>query len=539
MPEAHIQWIGSSARSCQGQPDTHFGWYRKDDGDAIIVKRLNPAAHPHAAILTEHERTIHAAMQAEQLPVPRIFDSEPGDLHTAFAGYSLKWIMEQGPAVLSATELCTLFIHICNRAAMIADAGFLNLDVSIANIVIPLEHGPEGGCLHLDKPTFIDCCNTIRRNGNSNRPLWIRASMIQIAPELSTLLNADQKALAENFAMHGLVLRSLPLITPTEFLRIREAYATYSAPQTLQEALDSECISPQLTVQYSLGMALKQMLQIQAARTVSDQYPVDALLKVATQMGAHSPEDRYESSDEAVEALERIFLANDTRSRFIYPPVKLEDIIYCAAPGSDPPEYQDPTVSTNTLHFPDTSTFLSEAPVRQYALQHTAFNSRRFAVPILGLCLVASFIFSGWRHNIDPISEQARLEQIQIRKLAKNLGTDPQKYENAVRDLNLHATRKGYSASSTVMLANKILESEIKHLHKEIAAGPSRETLPIRLVSGDLSAVREWRGIRYKAAALAAIGQARAKYWLNSCDWAAQTGQNAFRGQATNVALLH
>lgn len=532
MHTSGIQWIGHSARFYRGQPDTHFGWYRKDDGEAIIVKRLNPDASPHAQLLTEQERQIHLAMQQCSLAVPALYPSAPDELHTHFSGYSLKWLMEQEQPLLSQAELLTVFTHLCMRASAICKKGFLNLDISSANIVLPLEHGMEGGRLLLDQPMFIDCCNTIVHSGNACRPLWLRASMVQIAPEVGALLEEDQLKLARYFAAHGLLMKTPADMTPTEFEATRQLYASYNEPQILQDACDKSMISADAATQYALGVALQELL---------DNAPSDLAIgrpllieEVISTTQSEAPENRYPSLDHLARLLEDYVANHSPLSQQTLPAIEMEKLIHCVAPGSEPPDY----------HSADTSPQGTIPPNRCYteplslrvATHEPGTVRPAYRAVLTGIFLLTVFMVAGWKHAEDPEAELARIEQAQLQQLQKKLQNDPANYECHIREVALKAQNP--QSPNMARGARRILEDEANSVRLKIAATNTRASLAVRLAQGDPSALQDWQRIKPKIQSLAASGHPDATRWLKRCEQALK--QNPPKTQTIrNLALLH
>lgn len=539
-----IDWIGHSSRTYRGEPDTFFGWYRTEDGTAIVVKRINPAAHPHAELIAAHEADMLYSMTDAGLPVPRLLCHEGSSLHIEFAGYSLKWLVEQCPTPPAPGELAVLFQHLCRRGKEFTDAEILHLDVWPANLVIPMEHGAGGGRLCLDQPIYIDCSNTLGTETDQTRPPWINRRMPHIPPEVATLLAADQAAMAAAFREQDLELHDLSNTSEDDFHRLGALYRAYSAPQKLQEAMRYGDLDLDAALQFSLGVSLRQCLtEIKNRLPEQSDDSLEQLAIITSRMAAAEPNDRYPSLEAAAFSFADLCHDVPVCSKDVLPPVCPEDVIYCAAPGSEPPATEtspwNPEIApevddTPMATCPPFGAFQTEARVPTMPTK-----GRIFALAAIATTLLTIFTIGGYRGSEDQMDRSRTAEMQQVAMLKKQIEQNTANYPEAIRALSAQATGNQSTNPAASRLAQQSIDTELRSLRNRLTAGLMRDSLPSRLLTGDSKATREWRELRPRLAALAGIGNTDAKRWLEYCDWAANATGKSTTKRDVRLSLLH
>lgn len=536
-----IDWIGHSSRKYQGEPDTFFGWYRTPDGTAVVVKRINPAAHPHAELVAAHEADMLRSMANSGLAVPRLLQQDGTSLHIEFAGYSVKWLIEQCATPPTSGELAVLFQHLCRRGKEFADAEILHLDVWPANLVVPMEHGPGGGHLCLDRPIYIDCSNTLGAGTNLTRPLWINRRMPHIPPEVAALLAADQAAMVATFRAQDFELRDLSATSQHDFHRLGALYRAYSVPQQLQDAVEFGEIDLDAALQFSLGISLQQCLIERKARLPEQSDDLlNQLSVVASRMTAAEPSDRYPTLGDAASAFAELCPGASIRGTAPLPPVRPEDVIYCAAPGSDPPATQtNPWISDIDTDMDDTPAATCP-PFDSFQPEPRKLTKRHsFALAAIAATLLTTLFVGGYRENENPSDGYRMAEMQQVKTLRKQIKSNASNYAEAIRTLYSHATDKQHTNPAASRLAQHFIDEELGNLRSRLTAGLMRDSLSSRLLDHDSKAMREWRELRPRLAALANIGNADAKRWLDYCDWAANSTAKTAAKHDVRLSLLH
>jgi hypothetical protein len=331
VPSA-IHWFSHSRRFVAGQPDTRYGWANTPQGP-VIIKCLDAALASNASTLLDNEQVVLRALAQRRAPVPACLSAEELDaslpkhaLATRFSGLSLQ-LAGSGqlpaadavsPARLTGLEQLSAWIHFLQRAPAFIDATAVPLDIWAGNLVLPMTHMPSGeaahglasgtaGQLRLHEPVLIDHAHTAWAGAQLRRPMWLHAGMARIPPELRPLLQADQEALRSLFAARG---APLPGEAPTVGLAVgsqtagqtisQKLWAEYSAPQSLQKALDSGDVNRAAALEYAVGVALAAVLDAPGDELARRR---PALGPIVARMTSASPTARYGRIADVADAL--------------------------------------------------------------------------------------------------------------------------------------------------------------------------------------------------------------------------------------------
>ncbi|MBL8483040.1 MAG: hypothetical protein JNJ60_12650 [Rhodocyclaceae bacterium] len=290
------EWFGSSSRAAiNGRPESRYGWLEQASGPCI-VKEVNSHLAAFATGLLEHERKVLLRLRKEYAPVPACMAHPRTDwLVTGFAGLSMQLLAQaKGAARLFPPgERLAAWVHFLDRAHAFQQAGALPVDLWAGNLVLPLAEGTHGQ-LRLDRPVLIDHAHTLCIGMDMRRPLWIRADMERVAPELRAALRADQDRLKQLFQRAGAALPgSRPADARAGSLGER-MWAEYDARQELQAELDAGRVDPGAAIQYAVAIALQNQALRAASKT--------RLLPVLARMRAPDPARRFRSLHEAHQA---------------------------------------------------------------------------------------------------------------------------------------------------------------------------------------------------------------------------------------------
>lgn len=266
--ESSIQWVAESTRRFQGRADARYGVLRLPGGEDAFVKRLPKNANPLAEELIAQEREVLDALSTFDVAAPHLLSSPLHDATTLvseFAGVSLASLVRQES--LEASELVVVLESVFRMAAQYAKCGVLPMDVSGANVVLPLERGLDGGAVLLCKPTLVDHAMTLVPGMTRRRPIWMHPHMQRVAPELRTALQADHDEMLEAFSAQGCRPRPLEELSLVEFEAVRRCYGRFQSRQLLQSAIDAGLTNVDAAMQYSVGRLIETTLGTLSAST--------------------------------------------------------------------------------------------------------------------------------------------------------------------------------------------------------------------------------------------------------------------------------
>lgn len=514
-----IAWIGNSGRLFHGEPDTFFGWYRDVDNVAVVVKHVNPNAHPHAELVVAHEALMLRRLDAWGLGAPRLRRLDGTHLHIEFGGHSLKRLTESGAGTLTLTELAMLFRHLCRRGEELAEAGVLHLDLRAANVVVPSENSADGGRLCLDQPIFIDFSNTLQSGLDARRPSWINPRMAQFAPEVREILQLDQSQMAAAFQAHGVKLCDLDQLSVEGFERVREAYRDYSAPQALQFAVDTGTLNSDAALQYSLGLMLHACLGAYSASSATERRRLASLTAIAERLSKFDPADRYGCLGLAATDFAALCRRQPNRSKIALGPVRPEtlfaptpEIAELESEGIAGPEEKkifEPMAMEVASETGTLGPYPVEVPAKPSTRRLHASASRRvpvFAITSIALACMGLTTHAVWLGQPSRYLDQARLTAT-LKTEMKSVLT--------WKDQLLTVASHGETRDSRRL---ESAEAQMASLRRQLKAGPIRDSLAARLLAGEKDAVSEWAEVRPQLATLAQAGVREAGMWLDYCD---------------------
>lgn len=336
-----LQPFMQSKRVRAGRPDTQFFWIERvidDQSHPCVAKQLSVELGPQVADLLEHERQVLRLLNAHHAPVCQwVEDSQHPDwLITRFAGLSLQLLgpgHERRWPALPLRERASVWASFLRRAQVLADVGAVPLDLADRNLVVPL--GPSGQ-LDLSAAVSIDHAHTVLpgaklAGGALRRPVWIGAKHnLQLAPEVRACLERDQQRFLDLLHQQGLPLPGTTPAVEDEAQVTHRQWLAYDAPQEVQKEVDAGvAIEAGKAIQYAVGHALHRHLS-------KDDPLTPALAAVVQRLCAHQASDRYDTLQDAANALKAAMGGVALSSAHVYQPRLPEDLRPSAAPLTAP-----------------------------------------------------------------------------------------------------------------------------------------------------------------------------------------------------------
>jgi hypothetical protein len=307
VSDAEVTWFGPSRRLIGGVPDSRYGWLDTPDGPCI-VKAMDLGLVAYNKTLLEHERKTLGDLKDCGAPAPALIEMGRSDwLVTRFAGLSLQRLAHpggvQGTSPLRRfpfTEQLGAWVHLLRRLQIMADAGWLAIDLYEANVVVPLTEGTRGQ-LRLNEVVLIDHAHTVRAGMGMRRPAWLKCDLAYIAPELRDALQQDQERMKQALAQAGAQAPGYSRLPEDQDQHSRRVWAEYDAPQALQRLLDAGALSRDGAMQFAVATAINKLLHGVPQRMDKRQ-----LVKVLGRMTEAIPSQRFASLTQAADALAEV-----------------------------------------------------------------------------------------------------------------------------------------------------------------------------------------------------------------------------------------